>query len=216
MELDLLGTVLGMFGIGSSFLPILVFFFGKKNTPNIYFKILCLEIFSVNFLTLLLFLFTNYNQNNLFFWNTFVESILLMFAFNYWAKEKKFLNWLTTILIFVNVAIFVVYYVILDFKFEERLSFYTLVMNILLSFFSIYVVLDAYTSSKHDSLLNDKMFVFASGLLIYNGLQVYVSMYDSLIRKDDYQLFLMTWPIVQISTVFYYMLLSRVVWISKK
>jgi hypothetical protein len=152
----------------------------------------------------------------LFFWNTFIESVLLMFAFNFWSNEKKVLHWFSLILIFVNCMIFVLFYLILDFKFEERLSFYTLVMNIILSFFSIYVVLDAYTNSKHDSLMNDKMFVFASGLLIYNGLQVYVSMYDSLIRKDDYQLFLMTWPIVQISTVFYYSLLSRVVWISKK
>ncbi len=216
MDLDLLSTILGTIGIGSSFLPILLFFFGKKNTQNIYFKILCIEILSINFLTLLLFLFTNYNQNNLFFWNTFVESVLLMFAFNYWSKEKKVLQKLTTILIFVNVAIFVLFYMILDFKFEERLSFYTLAMNILLSFFSIYVVLDAYKNSIHDSLVKDKLFVFASGLLLYNGLQVYVSMYDSLIRKDDYQLFLMTWPIVQISTVFYYTLLSRVVWISKK
>ena len=216
MDLNYLSTILGTIGIGSSFLPILAFFFGKKNTQNIYFKILCIEIFTVNFLTLLLFLFTNYNQNNLFFWTTFVESILLMFAFNYWAKDRKFLHWLTLSLIIVNCAIFVVFYVILDFKFEERLSFYTLVMNILLSFFSIYMVLDAYKNSIHQSLLNDKLFVFASGLLLYNGLQVYVSMYDSLIRKDDYQLFLFTWPIVQISTIFYYSLLSRVVWISKK
>lgn len=189
MDLNYFSTILGTIGIGSSFLPILAFFFGQKNTQNIYFKILCIEIFIVNFLTLLLFLFTNYNQNNLFFWNTFVESILLMFSFNYWAKDRKFLHWLTLSLIIVNCAIFVVFYMILDFKFEERLSFYTLVMNILLSFFSIYIVLEAYKNSIHQSLLNDKLFVFASGLLLYNGLQVYVSMYDSLIRKDDYQLF---------------------------
>jgi hypothetical protein len=205
-----------MTGIGSSFLPILVFFFGKKNTSNIYFKVLCFEILSVNFLTLLLFLFTNYNQNNLFFWNTFVESILVMFAFKFWSKELNTLNRLSTLLIFVNVAIFGLFYIILDFKFEERLSFYTLVMNILLSFFSIYVVLENYKNSVYDSLLHDKLFVFASGLLLYNGLQVYVSMYDSVIRKDNYQLFLFTWPIVQISGIFYYILLSRVVWISKK
>lgn len=208
MNLELLSDILGYSGIGSSTLPILSFFFSKKKNRLIF--LLVLEIFVVNFSTLLLYVFTQCNQNYLIFAHVFISGWLLLLLFKIWSKQNKTL---------INIILTINFFSFLNFIFDDNLdlslSYYSTIMNICFSILAIVGILQTYKYSTEISLFADRLFILSAAILLYCGLQNYVLIFESIIRSNQDQLFYYTWPIVQISSILYYILISLSIWKSK-
>ncbi len=210
MNLEILHHILGYLAVGSSILPTLVLLFKRGNSISNYLKVYSIELFLINVTNLLLYTFTNIDQNNLFSIHLFVELTLIILIFRVYstAKLRRFYN----LLLFVIICVFGYS---LSFSAEIRFSMFGLFCKLLLSFLSVFVIVNQYFKSEKDSLLIDGVFIFSSGVLIYNGIQIYITINYSLIKDQKFDLILMIWPIIQIGTVIYHTLISRALWILK-
>jgi len=211
LNLELLSNILGLIGIGSSIFPILIFFKLKLFSEKLIF-IFSLELFFINITTFLLFLFSNYNKDSLIFWHVFISSLFLNFIYIKWGKAYKFFGYLNVLNILICVFVFVIIYSIDNWNIESKLSFYSTLLNFSFSLLSIYAIIVCYNNSQFDSLFKDKFFVLSAAILVYFGLQQYVISYETIIRKENDYLFFLTWPIIQISTILYHLLIAKSIW----
>ena len=205
---------MSIIGVGSSALPALLIF-KTINSQKILLVVFTLELFLFNFLTFILYLFTNYNQNNLIFWHVLLVGELLNSLFYQFSLKNKLFQYLTILNGILILLSFSIIYFNTSWSEEIRLSVYSTILNVSFSILSIFLIVNRYAVSTETNLLNDKIFVLSSATLIYYGLQLYVISFESIIRIEAGNLFFITWSIVQISTIFFHILISRLVWVSK-
>jgi hypothetical protein len=210
LNLEIINDFLGYIGVGSSILPTLIFLIKREINTSFYLKLYCFEILLINITNLVLFKFSNIDQNNLFSAHLLIELILIVLIYKEYSK-MRFVR-VYNLLFWLIICVFVLS---LFYSPEIRFSMFGLFCKLLLSFLSIFLIIIQYFKSQKDSLLNDSVFIFSSGVLIYNGIQIYITIFDNIIREQGNDLFFMIWPIIQIGTIIYYSLISRAIWILK-
>lgn len=196
-------------------LPILFYYRLVSERRDFIVALFCLEIFLLNAVTLILFLFFKVNQNSLMFWHILIETSLISLILKGWMKERINITIMIALILLFNVTGFLFFYCSNALVEQVRLSMFSLVINILLALFSIFCIVYTYIFSNKESLIQDKIFILSSGILLYNGLQIYISVFESLIRSNLNDLFFFTWPIMQICTILYHISITRAVWILK-
>lgn len=191
-------------------LPTFIFFF--KTSVNIpkYLKLYCFEILLINIINLVLFKFSNIDQNSLFSAHLLIELILIVLIFKHYSENN--FAWFYNFLLGLIIVVFVIS---LFYNPDVRFSMFGLFCKLLLSILSVVIIIIQYLKSQKESLINDSVFIFSSGVLIYNGIQIYITIFDNVIRNQGNDLFFMIWPIIQIGTIVYYLLISRSIWILK-
>ncbi len=168
-----------------------------------------LELGIVNLLNLVLFYFTDFDQINLFSIHNIIENCLIIFVFNSFEKEQFFKRKLSLAFITLNLSVFLF---LLNFNPNDRFTYFSTFSILFMSFFSVVIIIDRYKNSHFDNLFDDFSFNLSIAILLYNGIQLYVIFFNSLILQNADQLFLNTWPIVQISSIIYYLLITRAIW----
>lgn len=149
-------------------------------------------------------------------WHIFIETTIILLMFKEWNSNIKSIQKLCLIIIVINIILFFFFSFGSTFILQDTIGLYSFTVNLILSFLSLAMVIYLYFHSLYNSLLEDKLFIMSSALILYNGLQIYVSVFESTIRKDSGYLFLIIWPIVQLSTIIYHILITRTIWILKK
>ena len=199
---------LGHFAIVSSLFPLFTFLITKKNKTHIYIKIYVIEVVLSNLINLLLFHFTKLNQDCFFWCNIFFETVLIAFVFLE-NNDSKVLKKIIYAFFILSTLLF-----LFTFKLELsiRFTFYGTFSRAALTILSILLIIERYLKSTYDSLFDDYVFNFSSAVLIYCGLQLYVMIFNNIILNQLDKLFLYTWPIIQISSIIYYLLISRAIW----
>jgi hypothetical protein len=201
--------VLAHLTVGSSLFPLFFLFLKSTAKINLFIKVLTLEFVIVNFLNLFLFHFTNLDQSNLFSLHILTEDCLIFLIFREIYKSHLLTRKLFMVIIISNIVFFLV---LLSFSAIERLNIFSNFSTILMLFTSIVILIYTYKKSLCENLFDDFTFNFSIAILINNGLQLYISFFNSIILKRADDLFLYTWPIVQISSILYYLLISRAIW----
>ncbi len=206
-------SIISLIGVGSSLLPTLILFIKRKSNyeANFLLWLFSIELAVVNLSTFLLYLFSNFNQDWLMSIHILVESILLL-IYLLVTYKNAIVKIGSLICILSTIFSFSIIYYFLGWKIEDCLSFYSFFIHVMLTIFAIIILVVQFLNSIYDSLLNDSMYLLASAVLVYNGLQIYVSIFESIIRTHQNQLFFYIWPIVQISTIFYHFLIARALW----
>ncbi len=198
---------LGYLAILSSLVP-LIFLFKKKKT-SLLLKILVLEILLVNFSNLIIFLFSKFDQINIFSIHVFFESTLLLFLFKEQLVLTELLRKFFSILVLIHIIFFTY---VLTISPDERFTLFGAYSKILLSLIAVILIVLRYRIYEDDSLSNDFFFNISAAVLIYNGMQLYVVIFNSLFRFQLESLLIFTWPIIQLSTFIYHILISRAIW----
>jgi hypothetical protein len=161
-----------------------------------------------NFINLFLFHFTKLNQDYFFWCNLFIETILiaLIYLEN---NESKILKKIVMLFLILSTLLF-----LFTFKLDlnDRFTFYGTFSRGALTILSITIIFERYLKSTYDSLFEDFTFNFSSAGLLFSGLQLYVMIFNNIIIVQLDYLFLYTWPIIQISSIIYYLLISRAIW----
>ncbi len=209
MLIELVNDFLGYLVVGSSFLPTISIILSRQKI-NLIIKAYSFEILIINILNLLLYKFTSVNQNVLFLSHSLIEFSFVLFILKGWTtfsyRYKRILHFIFS----VNITFF--FFVITKYTPEIGFGIYGLFCKIVLSGLSIATIFERYFKSEKDSLINDAPFIFASGLIIYNGIQIYIMIFDSIIREDLSQLFFFIWPIMQLGTIIFHFLIARSIW----
>lgn len=195
----------------SSLFPLffLVAILRKDIKTTFFLKLFVLELGIVNLLNLVLFYFTDFDQINLFSIHNIIENCLIIFVFNSFEKEQFFKRKLSLAFITLNLSVFLF---LLNFNPNDRFTYFSTFSILFMSFFSVVIIIDRYKNSHFDNLFDDFSFNLSIAILLYNGIQLYVIFFNSLILQNADQLFLNTWPIVQISSIIYYLLITRAIW----
>ena len=201
--------VLGYTVILSSLLPFIILFLKKRQSVSIVFKLFLLELTVANLINLFLFLFTNINQNSLFSVHLYLTTFLILLTVNSIIVLNIFFRISIYFLLLLQTIIFIIF---LQIEPENRFTYFGIYSNVLLSFVSVVVLFDRYNKSNHVSLFNDFGFNVYSAVLLYNGLQFYVLILNRIVRENVNELFLYTWPFIQVSSILYHLMLTRALW----
>jgi hypothetical protein len=203
--------ILGYVGVGSGCLPIsfcLLFF--KETLKRLHWTLLLLSLtyFFTNILTLLLFLDKNLLQENLFYIHYSIELVLLTVFLFRDEKPKVYVK-----LAFIGILVFtiLVTYLINTQLFKTSDSIF-LFSNITLIIFSINVVFNEYYNSETENLTQNGTFFIASSVLFYAGIQLYFSLFETIIREYSTQIFYYLWPINQLGGIIYYISFTYGLW----
>jgi len=195
--------------IVSSLFPLFFLIFGKKFSSAFFLKLFVLELVVVNVLNLVLFYFTDFDQINLFSIHNLIEKCLIFLIFNKLKNRGFFNEKLSFSFIVINLGVFLF---LLNHNANDRFNYFSTFSIIFMSLFSVLIIIDRYINSQFVNLFDDFSFNLSAAILLYNGLQLYVIFFNSLILQNADKLFLYTWPIVQISSILYYILISRAIW----
>lgn len=201
---------ISLLGVGSSLLPLLSFLYSNRKSFLLF--LFTSELLVVNCLTFILFLFSQTNQDELILWHVFLSSLLLCLIFANWGKGVVMIRRLSLLTSIIILTLFILIQSTNFWNSNAALSLYSSILNVVLSILAIVSIVISYQSSQHYSLFNDKLFLLSAATLIYYGLQLYVISYESIIRSKVNDLFFITWPIIQFSTIFYHLILAKSIW----
>lgn len=199
---------LAHFAVLCSLFPFFILFTRKNKRIHIVLKLYVVEIVISNLINSILFYLTNFNQDYFFWSNLFIETLLISLLFLIFFNNKFFKKILVVFIVLCVLTF--IYSFQLDLM--NRFTFYGTYSRITLSILSIFIIIERYFNSEFDSLFDDFIFNYSSAVLLYSGLQFYVMIFNDLIIEKLDSLFLFTWPIIQISSVLYYLILSRAIW----
>jgi hypothetical protein len=185
-------------------------FYGRKIVvfPLVFKLFVFITAFS-NLSNLILFYFTEFDQVNLFSLYMLFQNCFLILAFHKFYHFNRFYLNPFYILIILNI---VFYLITLKYSPIDRYSYFGTYSKSIMSILSISIIIERYFKSKSISLFEDFIFNLSIAVVLYNGLQLYVAFFNSIILKHVDELFLYTWPIVQISSITYYLLITRAIW----
>lgn len=202
--------VLGHFAIGSSLFPFFSILYKRKKVKLLFYLKLFVfvSVFS-NLSNLILYHFTKIDQTSLFTLYISIQNCLLILIL---CKRKIFNHYYLSFFYILLTLNFAFYIYSLTFSPSERYNYFGTFSRIIMSILSIIIIIERYFKSKDDSLFDDFIFNLSISILLYNGLQLYVSFFNTIILERADELFLYTWPIVQISSIIYYLLISRAIW----
>ena len=209
MLIEIVNDFLGYLVVGSSILPTISIILSKQKI-NLIIKAYSFEILIINILNLLLYKFTSVNQNSLFLSHSLIEFSFVLFILKGWTTFNYRYKRILHFILGVNITFFFV--VVTKYTPEIGFGIYGLFCKIVLSGLSIATIFERYFNSEKDSLINDAPFIFASALIIYNGIQIYIMIFDSIIRENLSQLFFFIWPIMQLGTIIFHFLIARSIW----
>ncbi len=195
--------------IVSSLFPLFFLIFGKKIRSTFFLKLFVLELVIVNLLNLVLFYFTDIDQINLFSIHNLIENCLIFLIFNNLKNLGFFNEKLCFSIIIFNIGLFLF---LLNYNANDRFNYFSTFSIVFMSLFSVLIIIDRFRNSQYVNLFDDFSFNLSTSILLYNGLQLYAIFFNSLILQNADKLFLYTWPIVQISSILYYLLISRAIW----
>lgn len=201
---------LGHLAIGSSLFPVLIYLFNRRRLKvSLFFKLFILVIVFANISNLVFFHLTDIDQKYFFSFYLLIQNCLLILSFNELYNFKKFYKYSLYFTITLNV---IFYLFSLNYSSLDSYNFYSTFSKTIMSILSIIFIIERYNNSNCDSLFEDFIFNLSISIILYNGLQLYVVFFNSIILERIDDLFLYTWPIVQISLIVYYVLLTRAIW----
>ncbi len=201
---------LGHLAIGSSLFPVLIYLFNRRRLKvSLFFKLFILVIVFANISNLVFFHLTDIDQKYFFSFYLLIQNCLLILSFNELYNFKKFYKYSLYFIITLNV---IFYLFSLNYSSLDSYNFYSTFSKTIMSILSIIFIIERYNNSNCDSLFEDFIFNLSISIILYNGLQLYVVFFNSIILERIDDLFLYTWPIVQISSILYYLLISRAIW----
>lgn len=140
-----------------------------------------------------------------------LETLLLLLN-AYWLVASKTLRTLCIVggLVFSAVVGFLfTRYAFTDTALLSAVSF---VSHIVLTIAGIVGMLYRYRISQADTLFADSGFLVCVAVLLYNGAQFPVALFEDLLRKSVSDLFYIGWAILQWSTIAYHLILTRAAW----
>ncbi len=201
---------LGHLAIGSSLFPVLIYLFNRRRLKvSLFFKLFILVIVFANISNLVFFHLTDIDQKYFFSFYLLIQNCLLILSFNELYNFKKFYKHSLYFTITLNL---IFYLFSLNYSSLDSYNFYSTFSKTIMSILSIIFIIERYNNSNCDSLFEDFIFNLSISIILYNGLQLYVVFFNSIILERIDDLFLYTWPIVQISLIVYYVLLTRAIW----
>lgn len=211
--MKIFSEILGYLGIGSACLPISILLYmyakGIGKLQDRLFYLLSIEYFLINLLTLLVYLSKMYSYQEYFFgFHYFFENLLLMFLlFNYSVSRRKIFI-ISLSYLFSFIYCFLLYYQNV-FEFNKYIA---IISNISLVIMSTNYIILNFNENNSSKIFKDGIMIIILGVLFFNAIQVYFSLFETFIRDKDGVIFFYLWPIFQISGIIYYIIFSIGLW----
>ena len=208
------------FAIYSPIIPLFFIFIywkdiGKNPLAKAILLLLALD-FSTDLISMVLVFWTHWHDNT--------EDIqqIYFFLFSYTSynvfkqgianpKALKLIKYL-----FIAVALIQLYLIITDLRAHHTLihpSSYVIALNI---FVAIYYFYETFTDMKVKSLINHPFFWLNTALLLYVGGSFILRLFENVINQINPYISGTLWPIHNISTIIFNLLILRAIWLMKK
>lgn len=205
---------MGNVGIGSSLLPILSLillrFLGKPAIENHSIKFLAVFYGIFNIIILFYYHYITQYQDLIVNVYSIIEFILLLiFYFQIQADLffKRFLYSLIPLLFCVYL------YSFFTLNIYENYLLLNLFQKIILFVVSLIYILRLYKLNQYQNLATCiPYFYIIVAVIFYNASTFFISIFENYIRKDGFNVYMVLWPIFQISGIFYYTFFAIGLW----
>ena len=216
----------GFFGIIqliSIYIPLapifIILFFWKKIGENALTKalllLLCVD-FLTDFLTLFLAVWNHWVLDSIYIHQTYY----FLFVFTSYnvirlgftsPKAKKIIG-----ISFSLVALYLLFILLTDFGLKSTLVNPSSLIKVVIILTSIFYFYQTFDEMKIKSLINHPFFWVVSALFIYQGGSFFLALFQNVIVKIDLNSRDVIWPIYNISTILFNLLILKAVWLMKK
>jgi hypothetical protein len=211
-----LSQILGFFGIGSACLPILILLIiricQKDSIGYSLFHFMAFEYFIINITTLGVYFMKLYQFQSWLYGIHYFLELFILSLFLIPTIKKYFYSLFLTILIFTSFFCgLLIYQGICDFD-----KYIALFSNVTLLILSLNFVLKKYNANEVSNLFSDGEIVIFLGVMFFNAIQIYFSLFEVLIRDNKGVIFFYLWPIFQLVGIIYYLTFSVGLWKLRK